>query len=68
MPELPTKEEQVCTWTETDPDFCYWATDCSGAFSVTEGKPSENNMKFCCYCGKPLKEVPWVWPKDEDDE
>lgn len=26
---------------------------------------SQNKMRFCCYCGHPLEEVPWT---DEEDE
>lgn len=24
---------------------------------ITEGTPSENKMRFCCYCGRPINEI-----------
>jgi hypothetical protein len=45
---------KTCTWTE-DSDG-NWETDCGETFILNDGTPKENHMKFCCYCGKPLKE------------
>ena len=45
-----------CRWIFSDDG--YWVTDCANAFVVNEGTPTENKMKFCCYCGRNLKEVP----------
>ena len=42
----------TCDWRE-DEDGNYW-TACGRGFSITEGTPKQNGMKFCCYCGKPL--------------
>ena len=36
-----------------------WESDCGMDFSICEGTPSENNMVFCCKCGKPLVEHPY---------
>ena len=48
----------TCTWTEDpNPDFTVWQTGCGELFTFLEEGPTENKMRFCCYCGKPLKEV-----------
>lgn len=33
-----------------------WDTTCGNRFYLCEGSPSENDMKFCCYCGGQLVE------------
>ena len=48
-------EQHPCVWTE-DEDGNY-DTDCDEKYSFIVGGPTDNGMKFCCYCGKPLKEV-----------
>ena len=55
----------ACAWTEDD-NGC-WETDCGGAFGIDEGTPSENGMRFCCYCGRPLEGQAWT-ESDEDEE
>jgi hypothetical protein len=42
-------ELRPCHWTE---DEGMWATSCGNAFMLNDGTPTDNNMKFCCYCGK----------------
>lgn len=54
-----------CTWTY-DSDGV-WATSCEHTFCFNDGGPTENHFTCCCYCGKPLVEVPWV-DDYEDDE
>ena len=44
-----------CAWREED--GC-WGTDCNHEFVINEGTPVENEMKFCCYCGKPIIQFP----------
>lgn len=46
---------RVCAWTEDEDGN--WDTDCGDKFVFTESGPTDNGMRFCCYCGKPLKEV-----------
>jgi hypothetical protein len=53
---LGAPEPRQCTWTE-DPDTSSWDTDCGGKHEIIDGWPSENNMRFCCYCGGMLREV-----------
>ncbi|MFS2049757.1 hypothetical protein ACEN9J_02745 [Variovorax sp. Varisp41] len=38
-----------CPWTP-DSDG-YWKTACGKSHSFTDGGPTENNHRFCCYCG-----------------
>lgn len=50
-------EKETCSWIqEDDPEICYWKTGCGNSFYFTEGTPTDNNMKYCCYCGKLLKQ------------
>ena len=37
-----------------------WQTNCGDYYTIFEGTPAENKMKFCCFCGKPLIEKPFV--------
>jgi hypothetical protein len=52
---------ETCTWKEDLHDG--WGTGCGERAFIEEGIPSENKMRFCWYCGKPLEEEPYV-----DDE
>lgn len=51
-----------CTWTE-DVDG-NWETTCGEIFVLEDGTPSENSMKYCCYCGASLKEKLYA-PKEK---
>ena len=54
-----------CKWTE---DFeGNWETSCDNMFTLNAGTPSDNGMKYCCYCGKPLREVRYVEEAVEGD-
>jgi len=35
----------------------YYETLCGHLFTFIDGGPTENHMKFCCYCGKPIIQV-----------
>ncbi len=50
---MPYKS-QICEWKE-EPD--YWSTSCGQEFVILDGSPSENDMKYCCYCGKDIEET-----------
>ena len=55
-------------------DRCLWSeqfdgeyeTACGKAFALNDGTPAENGMKFCCFCGKPLQDVPFEFDDLED--
>ena len=53
----------TCKWFE-DPNYECYDTDCEQAFIMIEGTPSDNGMKFCCYCGKPLVVVKYESVED----
>ncbi len=46
-------------------DFCEWEDDgegnwdtsCGIPFVLIDGTPDENGMRFCCFCGRLLKQV-----------
>lgn len=48
------KTVTTCLWTEDDD--ATWGTACGQAFTIIEGTPKENGMKFCCYCGGQLEQ------------
>jgi hypothetical protein len=43
-----------CVWKGDDEGN--WSTSCGNLYCIIEGTPEENQMKFCCYCGKPLRQ------------
>lgn len=58
----------------TKPETCLWQEDDDGNWNAScgedifcffEGGPSDNRMRFCCYCGKRLEER-WYEPEGED--
>ena len=55
VPAEPTVTA-VCEWRQDGTDV-FWGTGCGNAFIIEEGPPSENQMRFCCYCGGELREV-----------
>jgi len=58
----------VCVWEEDGTDYEGWDTSCGNKFYIVDGCPSDNDFKFCCYCGKPLEEKLSVWPDLEVEE
>ncbi len=68
---LKTTLEQPneCRWLqEGDEESDTWAASCGRHryFSLNEGTPKDNHMTHCCYCGKPLVEVP-IEPEDNHE-
>jgi len=47
--------KEKCKWVY-DNFHDFWETECGNAFTVLEGTPSDNKMRFCPYCGKEIKE------------
>jgi len=59
----------TCTWKETS-DFNMgntWSGDCDILWTMMDGTPKENEMNFCPKCGKPLVEVPFVEPQEDEE-
>jgi hypothetical protein len=57
----------TCTWAQADFETDAWETTCGGVFRLDDGTPSENKMRWCCYCGKSLQESPWADPESESE-
>ena len=66
MSKLKRATPSICVWSEDD-DGGPWSTGCERLFEINEGRPSENGMKFCCFCGQPLEEVPFEYEDESDD-
>ena len=58
---------ETCLWYEDGVDTNTWATSCGGYFSLNEGTPSENEMRFCYKCGKPLEESPRTAEEESEE-
>ena len=56
--ETPETETIFCAWSEQENGP--WLSACGEDFNLEDGTPVENKMKFCCWCGKPLKEKLFV--------
>jgi len=52
-----------CEWKADEEGV--WGTGCGQAFVFDDGGPIENGMKFCCYCGLTLDELPYEDAGDE---
>lgn len=62
---------KFCDWAQKDWDDCDWGrwqTSCGEYFYMTDSSPSENQMKFCCYCGKPIRENLFKREEEVNDE
>ena len=46
---------EPCTW-HLPHDELTWETACGKAFDFIDGTPSENEFKFCPFCGNPVTE------------
>lgn len=57
MSESP---ENVCRWrpskSQPEAEAGAWDTDCGEQHIFFVDGPKENKCRFCCYCGRPLKE------------
>jgi hypothetical protein len=50
-------DNNKCMWVMVeDPDIDLWCTSCGEEFHLEADKPSDNHMKYCCYCGKEIAE------------
>ena len=55
----------TCQWTQNEDGA--WESACGHRWEFIEGGPTENGMKFCCYCGKPLVDVPYIEERDDEE-
>lgn len=55
--DLHNKSLEVCEWglMPEDPNGSVWGTQCGNGYFFNEGGPTENDQKFCGFCGKPIK-------------
>lgn len=55
--KIEKQREQYCYWLQQDGECSEdWLACDNNIFCLTSGTPSENNMRFCPYCGKNLVE------------
>lgn len=54
---MSVKESTECRWVQDDLEGDTWGTSCGHYFRLDDGTPADNDMKFCCYCGKTLIEA-----------
>jgi hypothetical protein len=54
----------TCTWKLEDYEEGVWQTECGNAHVFEDGDPTDNQYKFCPYCGKALIEA----PEEEEEE
>lgn len=52
--ETPAPASDGCKWTQMDYNSGDYDTECDHAWSINDGTPAENSMKFCHGCGKPI--------------
>ena len=50
------EQKHECVWSQDCSGSDTYATQCGHYFSITDGTPTENNFKFCVFCGKKLLE------------
>jgi hypothetical protein len=68
--DVAAVQASSCEWREEDqwgPMAGTYESACGEAWAFTDGGPTENNVRFCQGCGKPVKLVPFSQPVDEDD-
>ncbi len=61
-PEAPVIQ---CLWTQVE-DGGDWDTSCGDLFTLLEGTPKDNDMKYCAYCGGVLIEKPYEQQSFDD--
>lgn len=53
------RQFSTCVWKQSHhhADERNWSTACGQEFTFIEGGPTENEMVFCCYCGRTILQV-----------
>lgn len=68
--KLEEQAEQFCHWLQQDNEYSdVWLACDNKLFCVNNGLPSENDMRFCPYCGKNLNEITYKeqFPSSDED-
>ena len=52
---MKKKKKAACIWSSQEAGGDRWSTSCGHEYIINDGTPAENHMKFCLYCGKPLR-------------
>ena len=52
---LAPRTERTCLWTEMDEDTNNWDTSCGTAWTIVDGSPTSNEIKYCHGCGLPIE-------------
>lgn len=56
----------VCHWEENFGGV--YETECAKMFVIVDGTPTENEMRFCCYCGRTVVVAPYREADDREGE
>lgn len=59
--------QKPCVWTY-DEEHDKWDTACGEAFQTVCDSPTENGMKFCCFCQKPIQGSHPITESENDHE
>jgi hypothetical protein len=62
------EQPNECRWLQDgDEGSSLYMASCNRRyFELEDGTPTDNHMTHCCYCGKPLVEVP-IKPEDNHE-
>jgi hypothetical protein len=50
----PEPREETCLWTSDEDGI--WTASCKQDWLFEEGSPRDNKMRFCHFCGRPLRQ------------
>jgi hypothetical protein len=60
--------EETCEWSQEDRDGRTWhCSVCGACWTLNDGTPEENDMRFCPECGRRVVKCN-KWRMDDDDE
>ena len=50
------KKVLICVWSVEDTDYNCYETDCGKSFILNDGDVKDNELIYCCFCGKKIEE------------
>ena len=76
LDEIDYLDEQLSLEQESNQEECQWVADeyesywtsCGNGWVFEEGGPTDNDMKFCCFCGKHLVDIPYLSDYDPEED